>query len=102
MGKVYTVPCHEGVTASCRFDVARGLEDQHRVAEGVEAIALRDRELVEAARLLDSREGHHEREQGRARQVEVGQQRVDAAKLEARRNEQRRPALQGSTPRERL
>ena len=59
-------------------------QDQHRIAEGVEAVALVDREPVELARLLDAGERHHEREQRRARQVEVRQQRVDAPELEAR------------------
>src|SRR2546430_8921723 len=63
-------------------------EDQHRIAEGVEAIALGDRDLVEAPRLLDTGEGHHEREQGRAREVEVRQQVVDAPELEAWGDEQ--------------
>src|SRR5581483_12284464 len=49
-------------------------EDQHRVAEAVEAVALLDGEAVEPPRLLDAGERHHEREQRRARQVEVGQQ----------------------------
>src|SRR5262249_2029403 len=35
-------------------------QDEHRVAEGVEAVALLDREGIETARLFDAREGHHE------------------------------------------
>src|SRR5207249_3522089 len=66
-------------------------QDQHRIAERVEAITLLDRELVEAPRLLDAGERHHEREQGRARQVEVRQQVVDAPKAEARGDEKLRP-----------
>ena len=67
----------------------RGLiRAEHGIAEGVEAVPLLDREPVEPARLLDPREGHHEGEQRRARQVEVRQERVDAAELEARRDEQ--------------
>ena len=53
-------------------------EDEHRVAEGVEAVALLDGEAVEAAGLVDAGEGHHERQQRRPRQVEVRQQAVDA------------------------
>ena len=68
-------------------------EQEHRVAERVEAVALLDREPVQPPRLLDPGERHHEREQRRARQVEVRQQRVDAAKLEAGRDEERRSAL---------
>src|SRR5688572_25208860 len=51
----------------------RGLrsQEEHRIAEGVEAVPLLDREPVEAPRLLDAREGHDQREQGRARQMEV-------------------------------
>ena len=59
-------------------------KDEHRVAEGVEAVALLDGELVQAAGLLDAGEGHHEGEEGRARQVEVRQERVDPPELEAR------------------
>src|SRR5262245_31067153 len=44
-------------------------QHEHRVAEGVEAVPLLDRDPVEAPRLLDAREGHDEREQRRARQV---------------------------------
>ena len=76
--------------------------DEHRVAERVEAVALLDREPVEPARLLDARERHHEREQRRARQVEVRQQRVDAAELEARRDEERRAALEQTVACDRL
>jgi hypothetical protein len=65
----------------------RRLEDEHGVAEGVEAVALLDREPVEATRLLDPGEGHHEGEEGGTRQVEVGQERVDPAELEAGRDE---------------
>src|SRR5688572_118934 len=70
------------------------LEDQHRVAERVEPIPLLDRDLVEPSRLLDSREGHHEREQRRPRQMEVRQQPVDAPELEARRDEEVGAALE--------
>ena len=57
-------------TRSCRNRVARAArwsQRQHRVAEGVEAIALRDRGPVERPRLLHPDERHHEREQRRAR-----------------------------------
>src|SRR5688500_527046 len=45
----------------------RRSQDEHGVAERVEAITLFDRETIEAPRLLHSREGHHEREESRAR-----------------------------------
>ena len=51
---------------------------------GVEAVALLDGELVEAAGLLDAGEGHDEGEEGRAREVEVREERIDAVELEAR------------------
>src|SRR4051794_22201429 len=63
-------------------------QNQHRIAEGIEAVLLFDRELVQASHLLDTRERHHECEQRRARQVEVGQQRVDSLELEAGRDEE--------------
>ena len=56
-------------------------------------LALLDREGVEAAGLLDAGERHDEREQRRARQVEVRQQVVDAPELEPGRDEQPRPSL---------
>src|SRR5262249_9514814 len=67
------------------------LEDEHRVAERVEAIALLDGDPVETARLLDARERHHQCEKCRARQVEVRQQAGHAAELEARRHVQLGP-----------
>src|SRR4051794_17969956 len=54
------------------------LQNQHRIAEGVEPVLLLDRDPVEVANRIDAGECHHEREQRRARQMEVGQQRVDA------------------------
>ena len=44
---------------------AADYEHEHGIAEGVEPVALRDRESVELARLLDPCEGHHEREKRR-------------------------------------
>ncbi len=38
------------------------LEDEHRIAEGIEAVALLDRQPVEPPRLLHPGERHHERE----------------------------------------
>src|SRR6478609_2469379 len=67
--------------------VTNDSQDQHRIAERVEAVALSDCLLVEVADDLDAREGHDEREQGRARQVEVRQEVIDAPELEARRDE---------------
>src|SRR4051812_33631341 len=54
--------------------LSTGSEDEHRVAEGIEAVARLDREPVQPARLLDAGECHHQREQRRAREVEVRQQ----------------------------
>src|SRR5215207_2783260 len=65
-----------------------GSSDQHRIAEGVEAVALGDREVVQSPRLLDPRERHHESQERRPRQVEVRQQRVDPAELETGRDEE--------------
>src|SRR6266511_5581855 len=78
-----------------------GSKDQHRVAEGVEAVALGDCQAVELARLLHAGERHHEGEQRRAREVEVRQQGVDSLELEARGHEQRRAAAQRRAARER-
>src|ERR671919_2293853 len=69
-------------------------EHEHGVAEGIEAVALGDRGAVELARLLDADERHDEREQRRARKVEVRQQCVDAPELEAGSDEERRPSRQ--------
>src|SRR5579871_1965180 len=77
-------------------------QDQHRVAEGIEAVALRDRDLVEPARLFDAREGHDERKQRRARQVEVRQEHVDPPKLEARQDEELGATGERRSARERL
>src|SRR6266540_2798323 len=77
-------------------------QHEHRVAEGVEAVPLVDRDPVEPARLLDARKGHHERQEGRARQVEVREQRVGAAKLEARPDEEIGAARQRCAAYERL
>src|SRR4249920_1188084 len=62
-----------GDTAVDGFEAS---QDQHRIAERVEAVPLLDRELVEPKRLLGACEGHHEREQRRAGEVEVRQQGV--------------------------
>src|SRR5438046_5159367 len=77
-------------------------KDEHGVAEGVEAVPLFDGEPVEPARLLDAGEGHHERQQGRAREVEVREEGVDAAELEARRDEEGRAAGARGASSERL
>src|SRR4051794_9878975 len=77
-------------------------QDQHRIAEGVEAVLLFDRDLVQAPHLLDTRERHYECEQRRARQVEVRQQRVDAPELEAGRDEELGAAGERGVPTERL
>src|SRR5262249_35607720 len=77
-------------------------EDQHRVAEGVEAVALVDRETVQLTGLLDAHERHHEREQGRARQVEVRQQVVDAVEFDPGQHEELGPVRERRAARERL
>ena len=53
-------------------------------------------EPVQPARLLHAGESHHEREQRRARQVEVRQQRVHAPELEAGRDEELSATLEWS------
>src|SRR5688572_9141643 len=77
-------------------------EDEHRIAERVEAVALLDRAPVETARLLDAHERHHECQQRRAGQVEVRQQGVDAAEFEGRRDEEARAAFERRAARQRL
>src|SRR6476646_3147456 len=56
-------------------------QNQHRIAERVEAEAVADGVLVQPARLLDTRECHHERKERRARQMKVREERVDAPEL---------------------
>src|SRR6266851_895052 len=85
-----------------RSTVPTPSQKKHGVAERVEAIALLYGEPVQPPRLLDPRERHHERKQGRARQVEVRDECVDASELEARRDEELGPALERSAARERL
>src|SRR5262245_4017126 len=79
-----------------------GSEDQHRVAERVEPIPLLDRTAVELERPLDTGECHHEREERRARQVEVREQGIHAPELEAGADEQCGPPRQLSGPGDRL
>src|SRR5436190_21031569 len=66
------------------------LADKHRIAERVEAVALGDRGLIQAPRLLDAGECHHKCQERRARQVEVRQECIDAAEIEAGRDEELR------------
>src|SRR5580765_6401268 len=74
---------HLGWLRSKRVEARGGpSQNQHRVAERVEAIPLLDRDLVEPPRLLHPRERHHEREERRARQVEVRHERVHPSELE--------------------
>src|SRR4051794_28468762 len=77
-------------------------QEQHGVAEGVEAVALLHGNPVEPPRILDAHERHHEREERGARQVEVREERIDAAELEARRDEEVRAPGRRRTARERL
>src|SRR5665213_3872914 len=56
---------------------------------------LHDRFLVRRAHAAVPRERRHEHQKCRTRQVEVGEQRVDDAELEARRDEEVRLALTG-------
>ena len=64
-------------------------EQQTSVAIGIEPVAALDSMRVGAPHHLEAAEGAHEHEQGRARQVEIGQHRVDRAEAVARRDEQR-------------
>src|SRR6185437_14141874 len=68
---------------------------QARIAVGKKAIALRDGVGVGGLHALQPGEGGDEHEQGRARQVEVGQQQIDGAETVAGRDEQRRAAGKG-------
>src|SRR2546423_89916 len=77
-------------------------QDQHRIAEGVEAVLLFDRKLVQASHLLDTGERHHERQQRRARQVKIREERVDAPELEARHDEELGATGERRVSRERL
>src|SRR5439155_10669955 len=77
-------------------------QDQHRIAERVEAIALFDGLRIEVPDLVDAGERHDECEQRRAWQVEVRQERIGAAELEARRDEELGAALELRAARERL
>src|SRR5262245_37371290 len=65
---------------------ARGME-QAGVAEGVEAVTGRNRVGVGSLHGLEAAEGGDEHEEGRARQVEVGEQEVDGAESIARGDE---------------
>ena len=68
---------HASATKQRRIVHGRGAnlmsQHQHRVAERVEAVPLRNRLPVELAHDLDPGERHHQREQGRPRQMEVRQ-----------------------------
>ena len=73
--------------------------DQHGVAVGVEAVALaRPPRRMRRASRSRSGEARHQHEQGRARQVEVGEHGTDAPKDEARRDEDVGPNLSGLDP----
>ena len=67
---------------------------QTGIAIGIEAIAARDRVRIGALHRLQPDEGRHQHEQGRARQVEIGQHQVDRAEAVARRDEDRRSRRQ--------
>src|SRR5262245_5689352 len=54
-----------------------GLEDQHRVAVAVEAVAAGERVLVGLEHGAPAGEGRDQEEQRRAGQVEVGEERID-------------------------
>src|SRR5262245_49255258 len=88
--RAYRESAHAWETGSCRIsaNTRSPSQQEHRVAEGVEAVPLGDRDPIELARLLHSGERHDEREQRRAREVEVRQQRIDPTELEARRDEE--------------
>src|SRR5687768_7007634 len=70
-------------------------KQQHRVPVAVEAVALFDRLAVEAQDALAAREGADQHEQRAARQVEVGEQRVDGAEPRAGEEEEARLARAG-------
>ena len=62
-------------------------DQQHRVAVAEEAVARVDRVAVQRHHVRVAGEGGDEHQQRAARQVEVGDQAVDDAELEARRDE---------------
>ncbi len=67
-----------------------GLQDEHRVAERQEPVALLHRGAVRGHDRLASREGAHHHHQGRAWHVEVRDQRVHSAEVVAGQDEQPR------------
>ena len=70
------------------------LQNEHRVAERVEPVPLRDRGRIQLSNDVDSRKSHHEREQRRARQMKVREQGVDPPKLEPGHYEHGGPTTQ--------
>ena len=63
------------------------LENQHRVPEAEEAVPLADGALVRPPDQLAAGEGAHQHQQGRTRQVEVGDQRIHGLEPVARVDE---------------
>ncbi len=94
MPQVYAYTIHGRVSSEA--------QDQHRIAKGVEPVALLHGQFVQPANLVNARERHDERQQRRSRQVKVRQEHVDAPELEARHDEQLSPAGQRPSVRNRL
>src|SRR5437868_3777155 len=74
---------------------SNSMVEQHRIAVAEEAIALGDRVAVRREHAIGAGERAHQHEQRRFREVEVGDEVVDDAKLVARIDEQIRRALAG-------
>src|SRR6267378_2025107 len=64
------------------------LQDEHAIAVTVEAISDTDRFLVRTKNEFASSKRTHQHQQGRAREVKIGQQRIDKSKRKRRINEQ--------------
>jgi hypothetical protein len=82
-------------TACLRIHATACPKQQAGVAIGIEPVAAVDGVRVGAPHHVETAEGRDQHEQGRARQVEIGQHRVHGAKTVARRDEQRRLARIG-------
>src|SRR5882672_1809317 len=85
---LYPVPGHRRIFLPGSPSITGRTINQHRVAVGIEAITLLDGVPIGFAYGLDSGERRDEHEQGRSRQVEVGDQLVDHAEPESGDDEQ--------------
>ena len=76
-----------GLNAQPGTLASRPSNQQARIAVGVESIMLGNGMRVGRLHLLETAERGDEHEQGRARQMEIGQQHIDGAEAVARRDE---------------